>query len=171
MTSPEDLFLESLHWLATHLSAFTFYVERDLVWTLQTRLNGLIQEKGLPYRVCNDYGILPGKRRALSADIVILDEAGSVGVAAEFKYEPDHSRTEIPKNKFPVVFWGKDGVLKDIQRIQRYVIEAGAKHAFAIFVDEGGYFRKREPHPGSRWIDLPGPTSILWAQASRTPGQ
>jgi hypothetical protein len=171
MTSPRDLFLESFHRLIIHLQAFTFYVERDLVWTLQTRLNELIREKGLPYRVYNDYGIFPGKRRALSADIVILDEADSIAVAAEFKYEPDHARTDIPKNKFPVVFWGKDGVLKDIQRIQRYVNEAGVQHAFAIFVDEGGYFRKREPHPGSRWIDLPGPTSILWAEASRTPGQ
>jgi hypothetical protein len=53
-----------------------------------------------------------------------------VFVAAEFKYEPSHRRAEflaLPTDKFPVVFWGNEGVAKDITRIREYVELSGAR--------------------------------------------
>jgi hypothetical protein len=79
------------------------------------------------------------------------NKEGVVYVAVEFKYEPSHERMDIPPEKFPVVFWGKEGVVKDIQRIRDFVEKGVAKKGFSIFIDEGGYFKHKEPHPDSKW--------------------
>jgi hypothetical protein len=36
------LFEEALDWLRKHYGHFEFWVERDLVWTVQTRLRAMI---------------------------------------------------------------------------------------------------------------------------------
>ena len=64
----EVLFRRALDWLREHYSEFVFYVERDIVWTIQTKLNELIKQESLPFRVFNDYPMLPGPTRGLSAD-------------------------------------------------------------------------------------------------------
>jgi hypothetical protein len=163
------LFEESIAWLQEHYDEFEFWAERDLVWTVQKRLRQMIGDRHLPYGVFNDYRLLPGARRA---DLVIRDANTTVLVAAEFKYEPSHRRAEflaLP-GKLPVVFWGDDGVAKDVARIREFVEHRGARTAFAVFVDEGRHFRHRPPHPRTAWRDWP-PTrpgghevSVLWAR-------
>jgi hypothetical protein len=166
------LFEEAVDWLREHYGQFEFWVERDLVWTVQTRLRGLVSQRALPFEVFNDYPLLSGPRRARSADLVIRDESKDVLVAAEFKYEPSHDRGEFVAlpGKLPVVFWGADGIAKDIARIREFVEAGAARIAFAVFVDEGRYFRHRAAHPGSAWRDWvsaqpgsPSP-SVLWAR-------
>jgi hypothetical protein len=65
------LFEEAVDWLREHYGQFYFWVERDLVWTAQTRLRKLISERPLPFEVFNDYPLLPGTRRARGTDLVI----------------------------------------------------------------------------------------------------
>ena len=86
--TPDELFTAALHWLRAHYADKPFFVERDLVWTLQKRLLQLIRERQLPYTVTNDVPLLPGTCRGRSADLVIRDGSGAVALAAEFKYEP-----------------------------------------------------------------------------------
>jgi hypothetical protein len=83
--SADRVFLGALDWLQANYGAFTFFVERDIVWTLQLRLRDMLKEAGVDLRVYNDYGILPGERRSLSTDLALVDGQGSVAVAAEFK--------------------------------------------------------------------------------------
>jgi hypothetical protein len=147
------LFEEVIAWLREHYSEFEFWVERDLVWTVQSHLGQVIKERSLPYSVINDCPMLPSVGRARSADLVIRDAGKSVLVAVEFKYEPSHCRADLPPAKLPVVFWGNDGVAKDIKRIREFVEQGAARVAFAIFIDEGGYFRHRPAHPGAEWRD------------------
>lgn len=173
MSEASRVFEESIEWLRQNYPRFRFYVERDIVWTLQLRMSDLIQARAMPYRVFNDYSILPGNRRSLCADIAILDGQDQVQVAAEFKYEPSHKRTDIWPSKFlpTVVFWGDDGVGKDVKRVHEFVEKGAARAAYAVFIDEGSIFRNRDPYPGSRWMDwtLAGDAflsvSILWACA------
>lgn len=171
--SAAALFEEAIAWLAEHYGEFEFWVERDLVWTVQSRLRKIIADRGLPFAVFNDYPMLPGSRRARSADLVIRGTSVTVLVAAEFKYEPSHHRSEfltLPTNKLPIVDWGNEGVAKDITRIRKFVELAGARTAFAVFVDEGRYFRCRPAHPGSAWRDWAPARpagyqpSVLWAR-------
>lgn len=166
------LFEEAVAWLQQHYGEFEFWVERDLVWTVQTRLRKLISDRGLPWTVFNDYPLLPGARRARSADLVVRDQNKGVLVAAEFKYEPSHRRAEFRAlpGKLPVVFWGMEGVEKDVARIREFVEAAGARTAFAVFIDEGRHFRHRPAYPDAEWRDWeaaqpgsPSP-SILWAR-------
>jgi hypothetical protein len=159
------LFEETLAWLKQNYSCFRFFVERDLVWTVQMHLLDSIQERGLPYKVFNDYPMLPSKHRARSSDLAILNSGDEVEVAAEFKYEPSHKRNDIPTTKFPVVYWGTDGVQKDIHRIQEFVDNKKAVVAYALFFDEGGSFSKRPPHPNSKWIEW---GNGLWLLYTRT---
>jgi hypothetical protein len=88
---------------------------------------------------------------------VIRGGDGQVLVAAEFKYEPSHVRPEFhaQPGKLPVVFWGAEGVAKDVARIRQFVEAGTARSAFAMFTDEGRHFRfrARAPHPGSTWLD------------------
>jgi hypothetical protein len=163
---------EVVGWLRENYGQFEFWVERDLVWTVQTRLRAVICERRLPFQVFNDYPMLPGPRRWLSANLVIRGPDAKVAVAAEFKYEPSHRRTEFRAmpGKLPVVFWGAEGVAKDVKRIRDFVEAGAAEVAFSFFIDEGRHFRGRPAHPGSAWRDwnaLPpdgAVPSVLWAR-------
>ena len=163
-----SLFTGALHWLESNYGDFSFNLERDLVWTIQSHLWAKIREGGFDYGVYNDYPMLPGKRRALSADLVLRQADGQVVIAAEFKYEPDHQRNDLLGHKFPVVGWADP--IRDIERIARFVEAGKAKFAYAIFIDEGGHFRHRQPPEGSTWRDWASrdpegrPVSVLWTQ-------
>lgn len=146
LIDPSMLIEEAIAWLQEHYNDFRFYTERDIVWTVQNHLVNRIDKESLPYRIYNDYPMLPGQR----ADIVITKN-GSVDVAMEFKYEPSHVRSgmDILPSKFPVVFWDRDGVGKDVGRVREFVSQGRSRVGYSIFIDEGGYFRHRSPHPGS----------------------
>lgn len=161
---------DAIRWLQEHYDEFSFYLERDLVWVMQNHLTAEVRRRDLDLRVWNDYPMIRGQRRAQSADLVLQAPDGTIEVAIEFKYEPSHARADIQRQKLPVVFWGPEGVAHDVERIRRFVGEGKAKVAYAVFVDEGGYFRHREPHQGSRWIDWEARTpeghkvAILWSR-------
>lgn len=147
------LFENALTWLQQTYHEHTFFVERDVVWTVQLWLIREIAGRGLPLRVFNDYAVVKGPRRGLCCDIAIVDQSNKVKVAAEFKYEPDHRRQDILPQKLPVVGW--IDMQKDIARIRTF-IEAGAiECGYTVFIDEGGYFRHRDAHSGSDWLDWP----------------
>lgn len=153
MEKATDLFENAMVWLRDEYPRFRFFYERDVVWTVQTWIIERIEKGGLPYRVFNDYPVAPGKRRSLSTDLAILGPGDAVEVAMEFKYEPAHWRSDILASKLPAVFWGRDGVAHDLERIRDYVTQGRAQAAYSVFIDEGGYFRSRQPHPGSEWVD------------------
>ena len=158
-----------MDWLREHYGEYRFFAERDVVWTVQKHILAVIEEAQLPYRVFNDLTISKGIR----ADLAILD-AGSIEVAVEFKYEPSHSRsTERGGDIWPtkldpsVVFWtGAGSVAKDVQRTREYVEQGKAKAAYSLFIDEGGEFRRRNPHPGSEWRDWGEGRWALWSQTT-----
>ncbi len=158
---------EAIAWLEAHYEDFTFFAERDVVWTVQCFLTERLRDCGMPYRVFNDHPILPGPRRSISCDLAIVGQDGTVELAAELKYEPSHSRADILAGKLPVVFWGKEGVGKDVARISEFVARGVAKEGYAVFVDEGGYFRKRAAHPGSQWIQWSSGPWILISHVVR----
>ena len=155
----KGLFEDTLDWLRETYWTHDFYVERDLVWTIQKKLSRMIVERKLPFRVFNDYPIAPGNRRSLCTDLAVIMDA-DVLLAIEFKYEPDHDRGKgkdpniLPSKLNPsVVSWEPDGVLKDVERCSGYVADGRSKASVSLFVDEGGCFRHRDPHEGTTWID------------------
>lgn len=97
------MFEQTIAWLRDTYDERPFYVERDVVYAVQLRLWEMVRGHGLDWEVFNDYPMVPGPRRAFSADIAVRDSSGSVLVAAEFKYEPDHSPPDLLAHKFPVV--------------------------------------------------------------------
>lgn len=167
----DTMFLSALDWLRDNYDSFTFFTERDIVWTLQLKCRELVQRGALPVRIFNDYGVLPGTRRSRSVDLAFTDTRNSVLVAVEFKYEPAHSRSDIPRSKFPVVFWGNDGVGKDVARIREIVSEGAAAIAHSIFIDEGGAFRHRDAHAGSAWLSWNNDRWILRSDARYSPNE
>ena len=121
----------------------TFWVERDVVCWMQLRLRSAAPS-GM--RVFNDFGLLPGPRRARSADLAIVEDK-RVLLAAEFKFEPAASRTDIMANKLPVIGW--PDVLKDIERIQEFVATGVTPVAWSVCIDEVGRYRARPRPPYS----------------------
>lgn len=163
------LFEEAIEWLRTSYWSRPFFVERDIVWTLQLWLLDRVCARSLPLTVCNDYpiGDFIANARRRTTDIALLDPTGNILLVAEIKYEPSHKRPDIPKSKLPVVLWGPEGVAKDVCRAREFVQTSLAAVGYSVFIDEGSYFRHRQPHPGSRWIDWLsagrfGPVSLLW---------
>ncbi|MEX2245762.1 MAG: hypothetical protein WEC75_03665 [Dehalococcoidia bacterium] len=153
-TSALLIFDEAMRWLRTNYQSYTFFVERDLVWTMQTRIASLIRELGADFRVSNDYAIEPGNRRSLCVDLAVLRET-TIELATEWKFEPSHRRIEIAPGKLPVCSWGPNGVRGDVDRISHFVEKRRAQAGHAILVDEGGYFRGRPAHVGAEWVDWP----------------
>lgn len=175
MTSaPRELFLETIDWLKESYSQHSFFMERDVVWTVQKRLIDEALRRNLPYRVFHEFGIM----KKTKSDLVILGDRGVIEVAAEFKYESSRRRLcqDIwdTGGKFPVVDWGKDGVGRDVERVKRYV-ESGrhlsspepARIAFSLFIDEGGHFRNRPPYNGGRWERWGGKVHVHILQTER----
>ena len=67
-----------------------------------------------------------------------------------------------------VVFWTGDGsVAKDVERTREYVEQGKANAAYSVFIDEGGAFSHRNPHPGSEWRDWGQGRWVLWSQTSQ----
>lgn len=164
----ERLLLEALEWLAATYRQHRFFNERDLVWTLQRWLLTRIESEGLPYRLFHDYPMAPGQKGNLCGDLVVLDVQGFPELVVEFKFEPDHRRTDVWPTKFPVVLWGMEGVGKDIERVRVWVEEGRAAVGYALLCDEGRHFRRREPHPGSRWVDWECGPALLLARFAAT---
>ena len=211
----KDIFEEAMEWLKAHYGDYCFFMERDIVWILQTHIISLIRNKDLPYRLFYNFEMYPEnksrkkaelqsvdemkrKTPAKAADLVIFnDDRKIVEVAVEFKYEPSHERkynplqkrsktilahiepTSIWHGKFPVAFFRKQqagnggSVEIDIERINKYIADMKAHFAYAIFIDEGRYYRgNNKPFPGSEWRDwelsngLFRHVSVLWAQAA-----
>lgn len=134
-----ELFENAMAWLKGNYGEYRFFAERDVVWTVQAHIIREIESYNLPYQVFNDDSLLPSTR----ADLVIFNAFGSAEVAAEFKYEPAHSRStnqggDIRSTKLPVVADWND-VEKDIQRIQQYAEQQKVKSAYSVLVDEGGH--------------------------------
>ena len=149
-----DMVLERLR---HSYGSYTFFTERDLVWTLQGWFREELLHRDLPHRVFSDFPMLPGSRRALSADLALVLD-GKADVVFELKYEPSHNRkrVDIWENKFPVVNW-KD-VVNDTVRIEQFVKAEKCRKAYAMLIDEGQYFRKRTISGNGRWEDweIPG---------------
>jgi hypothetical protein len=152
--TPESLFFEAIEWFRASYGERRYFVERDVVWTIQSHLLERVHDLSLPWQVQNDYATLPGARRALSADLAIVVD-GSPELLVEFKYEPSHRRTDIPRVKLPVIGW-RD-VEKDAKRIRSFVDAGRTPIALALLVDEGGFFRDRPALPGGRWVDWESP--------------
>ena len=164
MIVPSEIFVDAIETLREQYAGHRFFTERDVVWTVQLRMLEEIERLGLPYRVFNDYGM--GQRQR--ADLAVLDNAGNVELAVEFKYEPSHNRDarfggDIPKTKFPVVAW--DEVAKDVQRVTDFVSSKRAKAACSIFIDENSEFTWQTPPRGSKWIQWDDGVSILFCGA------
>lgn len=153
MTQAATVFEDALAWLRDHYASKRFYVERDIVWTVQTHLAFRIAEQQLPYRVFSEYPMLPGLRRSICTDLVLLNSENVVEVAGEFKFEPSHKRggIDIWPGKFDATSW--PALTLDLQKIRQYVDQGKAGTAYSILIDEGGYFRHRPAQPGSVWID------------------
>lgn len=162
-----ELFENAMGWLREHYGEYRFFAQRDIVWTLQMHILAMIEGSQLPYCVFNNHTISKG----ILADIVILS-GDSAEVAAKFKYEPSHSRStehggDIRPTKFPVVFWtGEGSVAKDVQRTREYVEQGQARAAYSVFIDEGGAFNYRNPHPGSEWLNWGEGRWVLWSRAA-----
>ena len=86
-------------------------------------------------------------------------------------YEPDHHgrKDEYSKGKFPVCVW-KD-IEKDCLRATEFVAQGKAQVAYAILIDEGGYFRGRSPSLGQTWSRWRGdsPDNGAWVLSYRVP--
>ena len=50
MQAASALLEEAVDWLREHYEQFEFWVERDLVWTVQTRLRRLVSDRSLRTR-------------------------------------------------------------------------------------------------------------------------
>jgi hypothetical protein len=138
----DALFRDAIDWLGAHYGSQVFYFERDIAYTLQSHLVARVAAERLPFRVYNDYPIIPGQYRSLSADLALVSTSKDVLLAAEFRYEPCHRRLDLLKTKLPVTIWAD--LVKDTKRVRQFVIEGRAKVAYAVCIDEGNYLAKRD---------------------------
>ena len=170
------LFEKAMESLRNTYAARRFCLERDIVEAVHSHLLLEIKRSNLRYRVFKEYLMLE-KPKEKRADLVIKKSDGAVAVAAEFKYEPSHDRSnEFSPGKFQssVVFWtAKNGSVKgDVGRVNTYIKKGKAKVAYAILIDEGGYFYRLHESPPSEWWsewrDWGNGVWVLWTKVTRS---
>jgi len=148
------LYEDTVNWLLHNYSAYHFFEERDIVWTIQLQLLQEIKERGLHLQVFNNHK-MPNK---MQVDLVLVEpNNSSVLVVAELKYEPDHARVDISSGKLhpSKVSWGSQnsGVLRDISRINTLINGNLSKVGYVTLIDEGGHHSWQKEPPGSMWSD------------------
>ena len=164
----------AMEWLRQNYVSHRFFLERDVVWTVQLHIVEEIETQSLPFRVYTNYRIYKEGRGGWLPDLAILRISGQselVEVTADFKYEPSHTRPshDIPQRKLPLVYWtGAGSVAKDVERAKEIVDRRLDKVAYGVFIDEGGAFRHRPPFQGSEWrdwgeVDPMRRVPLLWA--------
>jgi hypothetical protein len=97
---------------------------------------------GWSARVYNDYPMIAGSRRSLSADLALVSPTDEVLVAAEFKYELCHRLRDLLRTKLPVTVWAD--IVRDTERVRQFVHEGKTTVAYAICIDEGNYLAQRD---------------------------
>ncbi len=165
MSTAAMVFEQAMEWLQNYYGVY--HKERDIVLAIRDHLNEVFDERNLRSKARDEFKMPTGK----IADIVIRRlESDEVEVAAEFKYEPSHTRkSEFSQGAFPVTFWDEIG--NDVSKVFKYVADGHARVAYAVFVDEGRYHRWRECPPRSDWKDWensshhPYSISLLWTRA------
>lgn len=155
-------FINTLNHVKEHYSEYHFYCERDFVWTIQKLMREYFEKNNLPYRVYNDYPMEKG----VHVDLAIVDYSikdnkaiqnglAQAKITIEFKFEPSKLRSdEICVHKLPVVFFSE--VMKDVERVHKFVADKKTKRSIAILVDEYGRFKTpqhMDVSPQSKWID------------------
>ncbi len=150
-----QLFEDAVNWLRSNYSCFNFFLERDIVWTLQTRIITEARKQQLPLSVYDNHK-LPGSRRL--ADLAIVNAGNSPEILVELKYEPDHNRTDITAGKLnpSKVYWNHPrdgGVEPDIARAREFVNEGIARVGCSMLIDEGSHFSGKPAPEGSRWVE------------------
>ena len=63
METALDVFNKTLKWIEENYSKYTFFAERDIVWTFQKKVQEIILENNLSLKVFNDHPILKGKKK------------------------------------------------------------------------------------------------------------
>lgn len=155
----EELFNSAMKWLQKNYFNHTFYLERDIVWALQNKLVEIINENKLSFAVFNDITIHDNsnKKRKIAPDLIIIRKDKvqrtqrnlikgfqfPVELILELKYQPSYKRKkiDIPRTKFPAVFWSNGSsstIIGDIERISMCIQGCKTKIAYAMFIDEGG---------------------------------
>jgi hypothetical protein len=97
MVAAATIVRECVDWLRSHYKEFQFFAERDIVWTLQIQLAELVHKSNAALCVRTEYPIFSGARRSVCTDLALVSLTGDIEFALEIKYEPDHSRLDIPK--------------------------------------------------------------------------
>jgi len=148
------LFEEAVNWLMSNYRLYNFFVERDIVWTLQTRIIAEARKQQVLLRVYDNHKLRGGKL----VDLAVVDASNSPEIIAEIKYEPDHNRTDISAGKLNPsrVFWNHPrfgGVEPDIARTREFVNQGMAKVGHFILIDEGSHFCGRPEPEGSLWVE------------------
>jgi hypothetical protein len=140
---------QALAWLGTHYRAQRLFAERDVEAAIQRRLGELVRERRLPLRVFHSFPVEQGARRALCADLALLGPTDDVELIMEIKYVPARERhgKDIWPGKFPAADW--PAIVKDIERLRRWVANGRAKAGLGILVDEGGFYTGRAVPTGT----------------------
>ena len=136
--------LLDVDWLRTTYASHRFFLQRDVAWTVQKRLLDRIGPWAPDYRVIHNRKVPKGAGPQF--DLAVVDPNDTVELALKFRFEPAE---KLEPGKFPVVVWAD--VVKDVKAVQHAANEQHTRHAYSLFIDEGGYHRARDAPPNSRW--------------------
>lgn len=149
MIEAKDIFLIALEELRREYPDYEFMVSRDVTWILQKKMNGIIEEKGLPFELYQDYPLEKGCREHKENELVLINQGthykdlfsgrAQAELVIRVLFEPSKLRHDVCSHHLPRVLITK--LTEDIRKVQTLVESKKARGGISILIDE--YARHR----------------------------
>lgn len=150
----KEIFLIALDELQHEYQDYEFMVSRDVTWVLQKKMNHLIEEKGLPFELYQDYPLEKGCREHKENELVIVKQgtnyrdlfSGKVQAELVIRilFEPSRLRHDVCTHHLPRVLITE--LNENIRKVQSLVNSRKTREGISILIDEYSRYRHQVSH-------------------------
>ena len=145
----QEIFFMALEEIKQEYPKYEFMVSRDVTWILQKKMKRLIEEKGLPFELYQDYPLEKGCYEHKENELVLVTQGtnykelfsgrAQAELVIRILLEPSKLRQDVCSHHLPRVLVTQ--LPEKIRKVQSLVHSGKTKEGISLLIDE--YSRHR----------------------------